>query len=508
MKYFLIFIVVCFFPSAFARICEESFSADGSDFLRKSDEELNQALKEIRENPQEPVLKAQGYKPTYYKGVDQAREFNEVAKYLRTIKADSEKTHISYFADQVEKTIADFEKGFRKHNQDNLEFLKERLKLLEALKTEARKRVEDQNVTYDWWATFNLRLSIITSESDFIRDMLYMKYRYRLGEDDPVFREKAGIEITYNKHLAQIIEEAMNSYPHKTIRLFKNWQKKFAQLNPEEVLFGEDYTSRKLEILLFQVTDHPVDRVAEVSKIVQEQGWYNINTLKTHDEMQELLLSNIEPSGLTSALDLTGEVLGMRAFIQTKENFPQEVMFFTTDELGVMAFNKLEDHSHFVGVSGVPVDVDGSKMKAFEFSSHDLVHIDAGKRSKGEVSQNVLERIDNISNKADREKAELALFMYRHENKSSVFSQELKDYYTGARTNLSPSEWQNLIDNTKKATQEMMEGEDVPNRFLNSNDLQGILPESVSINDPEKVKKFLKESADVFAGILLAPLMH
>ena len=109
MKYFLIFIIsVFYFPSAFARVCEESFSADGidrRDFLRRADEQLEKALQKIRKSPQEPVLKAQGFKPIYYRGVDQAREFNAVAKYLRDIQTDPEKTHISYFADQVEKTL-------------------------------------------------------------------------------------------------------------------------------------------------------------------------------------------------------------------------------------------------------------------------------------------------------------------------------------------------------------------------------------------------------------------
>ena len=106
MKYFLIFIAVFYFSSAFASVCEESFSVDEidrMDFLRRADEQLKQALKEIRENPEEPVLKAQGYKPIYYKGLDQAREFNEVARYLRAIKADPKNTHIPYFADQIEK---------------------------------------------------------------------------------------------------------------------------------------------------------------------------------------------------------------------------------------------------------------------------------------------------------------------------------------------------------------------------------------------------------------------
>ena len=253
MKYVLIFVVVFYFPSSFARICKESFSIGGidkqEDFLRKADKELEKALRKIRKSPEEPVLKVQGFKPTYYKGVDQAREFNEVAKYLRAIQADPEKTHISYFASQIEKTLTDFEKSLRQHNQDKPEFLEERLKLLEALKTEAQRRVEDQNVTYDWWADFNLRLSMITLNSDLIRE--------------------------------------------------------YKQL----------------------ISGH---------KQISEESFFNLS------------LTNVG---------------GLNYFAQNKKYFPQKVMFFTTDELGIMAFNKLEDHSYFIGVSGIPVDSSSSRWQ-------------------------------------------------------------------------------------------------------------------------------------------------
>ena len=130
---------------------------------------LEEELQEIRNSPQEPLLEEQGFKPEHYRGFDLAREFNAVARFLKTIKADSERTHIPYFADQIGKTIADFENSFREYHQNNLEFLEERLKILEAIKAEAEKRIEDQNVTYDWWANFNQRLAMISVETDTIQ---------------------------------------------------------------------------------------------------------------------------------------------------------------------------------------------------------------------------------------------------------------------------------------------------------------------------------------------------
>ena len=397
----------------------------GDDILKRADEQLEEALQKIRKSPEEPVLKAQGYKPEYYKGVDQAREFNAVSRYLRTIKADPEKTHIPYFADQVEKTLADFEKGFRKHSQGNPELLEEGLKQLEVLKIEARKRVADQNVTYDWWATFNLRLPIMTSEHGFIYSML---------------RQKFGISI----------------------------------------FDSEKDIKRKKEL-------------------------YAIGTVNTHEKAQEFF-SN-------SNLDKIGNFLSstkrnaIRSFNRIRNSFPEEIMFFTTDELGIMAFNKLKDNSRFIGVSGSSVPADGTIQSPFEFFTHDLAHIDIDVELVAAITpQKVSKRISNtFSSQSDREKAELALFMYRHEVGYAFFPIELQKYYTTGETAhffqpLSPKE---IKRSTKIAARGMMTTSF--DRFFDSNDLQGMLPDSVNANNREEVEKFLMETADIFTDMMLTP---
>ena len=400
MKYFLIFIAVFYFSSAFASVCEESFSVDEidrMDFLRRADEELKQALKEIRENPEEPVLKAQGYKPTYYRGLDQAREFNEVAKYLRAIKVDLEKTHIPYFADEIEKTIANFEKGLRQHNKNKLKFLAERLEILEVLKKEAYKRVENQNVTYDWWAIFNLRLTMIASESnDYIEGMLRVRNRNRLS--DP---------------------------------------------------------------------------------------------LKTHEGTQELLSDALGSSD--EALLLGRGRFALYIFNKTKGNFPEEIMFFTTDEPGIMAFNKLGDNSHFVGVSGEPLQADNITMDAFHFFDHDIGHLYRART----YPQKVFERIDNISNKSDREKAELALFIFRHEDGGDTFFHTREVLKSGTEANLSSSELRKLTAKTRDFM--------LTENFFEQGSLHELLPESVNVKNREEIEKFLIEVADFFVAILLTP---
>ena len=498
----------------------------GDDLLRRASRKLEQDLQAIRNSPQERLLREQGFKRSYYAGVDQAREFNAVAKYLRKIKADPKRTHIQYFSDQIEKTIADFEQAFRKHNQDNPEFLAERLKILEELKKEARKRMKDQDVTYDWWANFNLRLPMIAEDSDFIRQILEMRSRKKLIDDldlnNPTIREKVDTEIAYNRELAREIKKTINAQKRKGYHiLVAHQEKSFKQLNPEKIISNEGaYTSERLEEIYSSVSDASLwfvrdGRPHKFDEIGEELGWFNIDSLKNHEEMEDLLQTvavrfrrAIQELSIDRSVSLPPgmrgiehELDGIDIFVRKKENFPKEIMFFTTDELGIMAFNKLKNDSHFVGVSGGPLTANNEKMQAFQFSAHDLQHIEATPQMETGILQTVLERIDNISRKADREKTELALFIYHHEGGMLIYDSMRKHYNLGAETNLSKSERKQLEADTKKSVRKMMKA--VRDRFFNSDDLQGLLPESVNVNNREEIKKFLKESADIFADILL-----
>ena len=93
--------------------------------------------------------------------------------------------------------------------------------------------------------------------------------------------------------------------------------------------------------------------------------------------------------------------------------------------------------------------------------------------------------------------------MIRHEDALGQFSHKVKEYYTRINSNLSQSELNQIRADARKVIQTNMES-NYP-RFSRPDDLQGVLPDSVNVNNEEEVKKFLIESADVFADILLTP---
>ena len=113
----------------------------------------------------------------------------------------------------------------------------------------------------------------------------------------------------------------------------------------------------------------------------------------------------------------------VKDFQTIKEAFPEVVLFFTTDEPGIMAFNRMGSHSHFITVSPYVKGADGRTFSPLGFFLHDVAHGHEAykyskydsKREMIEKNKEIQERLNNIPNQADREKAELALFLFRHE---------------------------------------------------------------------------------------------
>ena len=437
MKYFLILFIVIFFCSSdIAGTCEVGFSTSRVDkqaFLRKANEKLERDLQDIRSSPEEPGLKKQGFKPEYYRGLDLAREFNRVKKYLQEIKADPKHTHISYFAAQIKKVIAVFEKEFIEQNKEDVEFLEERLELLANFKRDAQQRIETQEVTYDWWVTFNTRLAALgTKDKEVLLTTLLIS-------------REPGDHETFTHY-------------------FKNYE--------------------AFERLLSQHRSLLVD-------------FGKLNTVK--------------------------------------DNFPEEVIFFIPEDIGIMAINRMGNGVYFIGVTGKKKFADGSPLEPIIYFTHDINHVYIMNRLNiyydGQTNRDVIRKLNRISNPADRKKAELALFLFQHE---SVYDLYIKDYLLfefnitgvsfmerGLRENME-RDLKDKIDQALKIESSKTSSTSVKerkkkvlrdsmreylfnrefSRFKISHDLRELLPDHLqnvkSNKDQEKLHKFLNETIDVF----------
>ena len=392
---------------------------------------LEKDLQAIRNSREEPLLREQGFQASYYAGVDQAREFNRVWKYLKEVNADLRLTHIPYFSNQVEKTISEFEKGFRKQNRQNTSFLESRLKILEYIKKEARLKIKNQAVTYNWWANFNFKLVFLTS------------------------------------HLTQIITEVKDGDLEKTHR------KHFA-----------DYV---------KIYEDVEEAIAFFAKI--EHG-----TIK----------DNLE------------------RFMKLKMKFPEEIMFFSTDDFGIMAFNRMRSKAYFIGVSGKNQFVDGRQFSPYYFFSHDVNHAAAARKytKYNSKKKEIAKKLNNISNKSDREKAELAFFLFHHEGIKASYIQNLfKELYeTHPKAKGLDNPIETLKDRFTKEKKIEMLGHAVRD-FLNRSDrsfrkqdvneetLYGVLlPDHLqnvkTDEDQKQLKLFLDETADIFIKVFSDVLVH
>ena len=334
MKMSIVFLILflplesVFAKSLVARLTARlGFSSTCPSHFNNSHTHLEQDLQAIRNSSQELILKKQGFSPSYYSGVDKAREFKRVQQYLQEINADPKTTHIPYFASQAEQTIFKFEEGLKKQNQENTSFLEERLKILEEFKKEAQKRIKNQEVTYDWWANFNFRLVLLATPSTDLPE-------YFVTYTTPLFTTHESIDKNFDQ------------------TLFKEFQ-------------------------------------------------------------------------------------------DIKEMFPETIMFFSTDDFGIMAFNRMGASSHFIGVSGHNKSADELDRTPIEFFIHDMSHVISSMYS-AELADNlkitielkdIEKKLNNISNKSDRQKAEFAWFLFNHEFGKQRYIDQLSDKNISSKKN-------------------------------------------------------------------------
>lgn len=105
-----------------------------------------------------------GYSSAYTRGLSEVLEFIEIGKKLRELRVNPLKTHIDYFAIQIEKHIAHIREGIL--DQTDLETQRYHLARLKRLETKALKAKKEKRVTYKWWLDFNIDLSVMISPAN------------------------------------------------------------------------------------------------------------------------------------------------------------------------------------------------------------------------------------------------------------------------------------------------------------------------------------------------------
>lgn len=109
-------------------------------------------------------LRAKGFEEFYIAGMDEVSRLNTLSEALRQNKVNPDLTHIEDFASQVEEHISFFSE--KPHLSGKSEF-KNHKEMLKILSREARWRVKEGKVTYNWWMQWNLKmLDAVDTEHD------------------------------------------------------------------------------------------------------------------------------------------------------------------------------------------------------------------------------------------------------------------------------------------------------------------------------------------------------
>ena len=361
--------------------------------LRSENNQLMRALKRIRTDQETAQLKAQGFRSIYYAGVGQAREFVSVRQYIINIKAKPNTTHIPYFANQVSDHIREIERGIKSQTED----IEKRLMILENFKREAQARIDNQEVTYDWWVIFNMRLSALATPPSVLRQMF---------KDVP---ERNGISLEKPR------------------------------IDVESIDYLETYEGMKTAI--------------------EKRFEYARSDVRNY----------------------------IQSFKSAMNRFPEDIMFFGINDFGYMAFNRMEDGAFFIALSGEKeIFADGMSFNPFTYALHDVSHADRSFGDNLMIGQ-VEEKLRNMPDAKEREIAELAWYVLRHEDGHFDFFHADK----GGK---------NSRKSYQKGARRMMR--EIRERLMDVNDLQNSLPVDVNHNDPQQVERFIMESADIISDIV------
>ena len=220
-----------------------------------------------------------------------------------------------------------------------------------------------------------------------------------------------------------------------------------------------------------------------------------------HYSKEDLLIHIRTHEGMKVIVDI-GREYG-RVLTKLMNRFPKDIIFFSTkDILGYMAFNRMGNGDHFIGISwkDEPKFADGGVYDPAGFLQHDINHMGVNFRNERLIKQ-VEERINNISDFKKRKKAELAWFIFRHEsiNQSvlipSVVGKKSFRLFENPIMRKFRRDMRDMLMNNK-------------DRFMKDYDLKEALPDNVNPQKPKQVENFLKESADILFDILLTVQKH
>lgn len=118
-------------------------------------------VKNISEMSVEEPLQREGHKSQYTAGLNSASYHHQLGKKLKEPGVSPFDTYVRNFSRQIPSHILHIRRVIVSQGTQ----VRERLAILDTLEAEAMSKVDNESVTYNWWISFNERLSILARAS-------------------------------------------------------------------------------------------------------------------------------------------------------------------------------------------------------------------------------------------------------------------------------------------------------------------------------------------------------
>ena len=162
-------------------------------------------------NETEQGMRDQGYNEDMIKGLDYVNANLRLAQVLRDRLSDTSinphTLHIPEFAELIDTHIAFFEGIIRSQRDDDKA---DRLELLERLKSEAQQRKTSETMTYIYWVTLHLRLSLLATPEENRYNTDPHHFYYTPEFEDPAYLRKWIVDGNELESYYKIMQRVMN----------------------------------------------------------------------------------------------------------------------------------------------------------------------------------------------------------------------------------------------------------------------------------------------------------
>ena len=378
-----------------------------NSLLQNNSHQIVKKTSQIQGQEDEKWMINQGYNTDIVAGLDHANDNLKLAQYLREGSMNISSSHIPEFANLIDEHINFIRKGITESREFSESDKIKRLGLLDELQLKAKFYKDSKKVTYLWWLSFNLHLSIIaTSTYDLIND------------DD-------------NADLDLFIFQNSSKY-NRDIDSFKEWM-----INDDGLDLLKILNVLSLFEEFWSYRHHNYDNSNAINNMVKKLGLdLTVDNIRQLDAelKNDILLINELASRLNVELSLTPRDFGndfldpdsfyktnaLGQFIYLISQFPKRIMIPTIHNLGTISINRTYGMGvHLIGLVNQPTEADAETMSSFAFFLHDLDHSSTMDIDDPQVFidiQNKLERFPIW----ERELIEEWYFEHTHERKRKI----------------------------------------------------------------------------------------